>query len=151
MDSDRFARQMALVKLLSEHKLEKAKELLTSGVDINAPCNDQDWTVLHMMVERYAEDGVVFLLQNHADPNRGDRTGMTPLHLSVDIEADSASQKPPINGTHVAPRVEITRCLLKYGANSSVQNARGETPIDWANRLGHAQAIDLFRSKGPNG
>ena len=147
-DNSRFARQKELVTLLLNHEFEKAKELLKSGVDINAPYNEQGWTVLHAMVEHYAEESVSFLLRNHADPNRADATGMTPLHLSVDIEADSASQKPPIQGTPATPMLAITKCLLDYGAAPNAKNARGETPLDWAQRLRHSGATDLLRSKG---
>ena len=143
----RFAKQRTLVTLLLEREFEKATELLASGLDINAPCNEQGWTALHAMVEHSAKESVAFLLRNHADPNKPDATGMTPLHLSIDVEADSASQKPPIRGTPVAPTLEITRCLLDYGAAPSAKNARGETPLDWAKRLGHAAAADLLRSK----
>jgi ankyrin repeat protein len=43
--------------------------LLAPGLNIDAPCNDQGWTALHMAVEHYAVDIVLFLLENRADPN----------------------------------------------------------------------------------
>jgi ankyrin repeat protein len=145
MGNNRFAKQKALVTTLLKNEFEKAKELIVSGIDINAPYNSQGWTALHATIEHYAADAVVFLLRNHADPNRADATGMTPLHLSIDIEADSASQKPPILGIPVTPRLEITKHLLDYGAAPNAKNARGEPPLDWAERSGDTGAVDLLR------
>lgn len=148
MDNDEFAKQKILRAHLLNGEFEKAEELLASGVDINAPYNEQGWTVLHAVVEHYALESVAFLLRNRADPNRANAMGMTPLHLSIDIEADTASQKPRIHGTRVMPSVAITKRLLEYGAAPDAKDARGDTPLDWAERMGHAEAADLLRSKG---
>lgn len=145
---DSSAQHSVLLRLLLDHNYERAKELLSSGVDINAPLNGQGWTALHVMVENYAEESVAFLLENRADPNRADAAGMTPLHLSVDIEADTASQTAPTNdGVPTAPRLKITTLLLNHGASPDIQNRNGETPIDWAKRSRHTAALNLFKSK----
>ena len=70
--------------------------MFLGGLNIDAPCNDQGWTALHMAVEHYAIDAAPYLFENRADPNSKDTSGLTPLHLAVDIETDSASPKPPV-------------------------------------------------------
>lgn len=142
------ARHGSLLRLLLDCDFGGAKELLSSGVDVNASLNDQGWTALHMMVENYAVEAVAFLLENCADPNRADAAGMTPLHLSVDIESDAASQAPPKDARMpISPRLEITRLLLSHGASPDIQNRNGETAFDWAKRARHEAAVNLFKSK----
>lgn len=62
---------------------------------------------------RTAEAGTVarLLLEHGADPNAADEDGNTPLHVAATIA-----------------NVPIVRCLLSWGANTSLPNAEGITP-----------------------
>ncbi len=89
------------------------------------------------------------LLKAGADPNRGDRKGVTPLHLAALVE-DSATTLlltglDSTSGTVRGPPMgidrmiytgyrgkEIVALLLEHGANANVKTQGGLTPLDLA-------------------
>ena len=132
---------------LLKRNLEQVTELLRSGIDIDAPLNDYGWTALHFAVENYFVDLAVLLLERGANPNRADFSGTTPLHLAIDVEADSAFQQAPIDyGKRNIPRRDMTVLLLANGADQNAQTEKGETPMDWAMKWRHQGAIDALMS-----
>ena len=132
---------------LLRRNLEHVTELLRSGIDIDAPLNECGWTALHFAVENYYVDLVVFLLKQGANPNRADFSGTTPLHLAIDVEADSASQQAPVDyGKRNIPGREMTVLLLAHGADQNAKTEKGETPMDWAMQCRHRGAIDALMS-----
>ena len=75
-------------------------------------------TALHIAI--YQEDGsslslVDFIVQNSRSPDRQTKEGNTPLHYCV-----------------IYDRPECMRLLLRVGANPSIENNNGKTPLDIA-------------------
>jgi ankyrin repeat protein len=123
--------------------------------DVNAACAEGGWTALHVMVENYVVESVVFLLENGANPNQKDDSGGTPLHLALDVEMDSFSQIEPLladttltRPADQQPRDEVTALLLRYGANPNAKTAKGQQPLDFVTPSRHPRAERLLRQYG---
>lgn len=89
------------------------------GGDLSLPLTSLKECALHVAI--YQENGtslplVDFLVQNSHSLDRQTVEGNTPLHYCV------ISNKP-----------ECMRLLLRVGANPSIENNNGKTPLDIAN------------------
>lgn len=89
------------------------------GGDLGLPLTSLGECALHVAI--YQENGaslplVDFLVQNSHSLDRQTLEGNTPLHYCV------ISNKP-----------ECMRLLLRVGANPSIENNNGKTPLDIAN------------------
>jgi uncharacterized protein len=94
------------------------KLLLDRGADPNAPNGVTQSPPIDAALMNPQNDAFELLLAHHADPNRADRMGDTPLH--------------------VAAQVHKSQCvldLLKAGANPSLRNKRGNTFQSYFNIL----------------
>lgn len=105
--------------------------------DPSTPTSD-GFTALHIAVEYYELEIIRDLCAHGADPNARKPGGWTPLHLAVDVEADSAHQEER------PPAVELIKALLAAGANSSLTDDNGKTPKDLANEWEHTIAARLL-------
>ena len=72
--------------------------------------------------------------------------GTTPLHLAVDIEMEDAIYRYDVEHDSNPPRNDITRLLLRYGANAQLKDQNGRTPLDWAVGRGHVSAQKLLEA-----
>jgi len=100
---------------------------------------------------------VQILLDAGADPNGADKKGVTPLIAnSRDIEiaqmlighganvnAQASDGFTPLLN---AETVELTRLLLKNGADPFAQTLQGETALDWAKRMNRKSQAALLQS-----
>lgn len=77
-------------------------------------------------------DGLLLVLQTGADPNRTSVWGLTALHQAIRRD----------NG------LQAIECLLDYGADPTLPNRDGKTPIMLAAYRGRAGALDLFERRG---
>lgn len=71
-------------------------------------------------------DVAAYAIEHHADVNRPDRYGYTPLFYA----GSSGS-------------ADMVRLLLKHGANTNVTNNSGETPLDFAQRENHRRDPEI--------
>jgi ankyrin repeat protein len=122
---------------LNVGELNVAQLLLERQADVNAR-NDDGQTPLHLLtrgeVPLDKEDGfdlVKLLLKRGANVNEGDKDKATPLHLASYYK-----------------RLEIVRLLLDHGADTTMENARSETPIQTVlkgNSNSHGDGVDVAR------
>ncbi|KAL8015194.1 putative Axin interactor dorsalization-associated protein [Plasmopara halstedii] len=83
--------------------------------------NKLGFTPLHLAVQNDEDEGFeaakvcVWLIENGADPNAIDVNGDTALHYAVELE-----------------RFDLVETLMKRGANSSLKNLKGFSPVDIA-------------------
>jgi tankyrase len=114
--------------------------LVKSGADVDTVSND-GVTPLHRAVRARSPVAVKNLLRAGADVNaRIKRKGSTPLHLSTQSTGAGGTA-----GT-LAEQLEIIQLLLAHGANPKAKDARGRSPIDWANKV---EVRQLLKAGGP--
>lgn len=97
---------------------------------------------IHCAVEQKNGELVKVLCSHGADVNYPNENGYTPLHLAVDVEADTAWQRGE------TPTVEMVRLLLKLGADPTAKDATGNNPLVIAQQYEFSRAIELLKIKG---
>ncbi|MCA8945826.1 MAG: ankyrin repeat domain-containing protein [Planctomycetes bacterium] len=96
--------------------------LLAAGADPNAHTASLQ-TPLHLAAREGASDALAVLLKAGAKPNAQDDTGDTPLH-------EAAESRRPSFGKEAV--IECVKLLLKHGADRTIKNKDGQTPLDVA-------------------
>jgi len=116
-----------------DEDLERAQQLLDQGADVNARFIDAEGFTSLMMAVKKKDNagGVAWLLERGADPDIGNFSGRTALHLAA---RDGR-----------AKHVEL---LLAAGAGVNVRDERGETPLRYAHDAGHKIVERMLRSSG---
>jgi ankyrin repeat protein len=164
--------QSPLHLALSKQKDEIFEYLLEKGADINvggAKAELKNQTVLYLAVTRGREDLVQKLLEKGADPNIADSDGAVPLaeacigarlnqniiKMLLDKGAQVNHQEkngatPLIyiaanNQTTAENRQTVAKMLLDAGADKKIKDKDGKTALDWANKLGNKDLVDLLK------
>jgi cytohesin len=133
-----------------------AELLLNYGADPNAR-DLAGQTPLHWAVAMGHVDIVELLLERGADPNAQDASGNTPLHIAAMTKyfSDEAEAMfkiaPKVLGPAGFPydRTDVVRLLLEYGADPTVENYAGMTPLELAIKMGNDEAAEIIASKLP--
>jgi ankyrin repeat protein len=143
--------------------MEKLRQLLTEGADVNEKGGLDKSTPLHQAVSRglhapidrgdpgiFSDKEMVRVLLEHgADVSAENSHGDTPLHSAAynihdwfQHDWDQRDGNPH--------KLEIVRLLIQYGGKPSVQNKCGETPLHIAvmNMQGHFEVVRLLLDAG---
>jgi tankyrase len=108
-----------------EDQRRRLVALLESGADIHA-ADKNGVTALHHAVRFRNPSAVRTLIEHGADVNRACRkSGSTPLHRAV-----TSTGAPGTSGKQ-AEAIEIVALLLAAGADPSLRNKLGKTPVDY--------------------
>ncbi|MBN8680859.1 MAG: ankyrin repeat domain-containing protein [Chitinophagales bacterium] len=107
------------------------KILIEHGIDVNSLDKDNE-TPLHRaaFVQNYAV--VKYLLEQKAAVNSRDKSGNTPLH----------------DATFTNKNNSVCALLLSYGANPSIKNTKGNTPLLYGYADADTSTIHLFEQYG---
>lgn len=100
--------------------------LLAHGANVNAAAGHHGGAALHRAVIHGDADLASLLLENGADPDRQDRSGKTPLHHAV------------------AKNRRLVALLLAYAPNLTLESREGESPAQYARRLGKRAIVQLL-------
>jgi ankyrin repeat protein len=113
-------------------------EYLAAGGDVNARDPVSSWTLVRDGCEHLNLPVIRALAEAGADLNAlTDYDGWTHLHHAVDIDVDSVSQASS-DEQDFRERLTFptTRLLLSLGADPTIPNDKGETPLDMIMRWG---------------
>lgn len=113
-------------------------------------------TPLHITIENYQRDCILFLIENGADVNAQDISNLTPLHYVVsgrrdktidlsdifellpqkgaNIEAKTLDYDTPLHVATYTNNPKYVRLLLENGANIEAKNVYDNKAIDLASR-----------------
>lgn len=108
-----------------------AKILVEHGIDVNTLDRNHE-TPLHKAA--FTKNYLIaeYLIEQKAEVNCQDKYGNTPLHKACFTNKDNS----------------ICALLLNHGANPSVKNKDGKTPILWGYGSVDTSTIDLFANYG---
>ncbi len=152
--------------------IEKIKQLLSKGADINAPEPESGDTPLLAAIDKSQWATAEFLLQQRPNLNLEDKNGNTPLYIAVSrgdvalvvvnqlldagAQVDLGPKKGENTGAtplHIACATGANGCLetlLRHGASATKQIPSGATPLHTAAIGGDKKAIDLLCKSGGN-
>ncbi len=96
------------------------KGFLTKGWDINARQKHRHgmWAPLHWVAQRGLTVGILYLLENGADPNITDDKGRTPMHIIAQKGVGKNQMQ----------------LLIEHGGDVNSRDADGKTPLDYARK-----------------
>lgn len=152
--------------------IEKIKQLLSEGVDINAAEPESGDTPLLAAIDKSQWAAAEFLLRQRPNLNLEDKNGNTPLYLAVSrgdealalvnqlLDAGAQVDLGPLKGDnvgvtplHIACATGANECLetlLRRGASVTKQIPSGATPLHTAAIGGDKKTIDLLCKAGGN-
>jgi len=131
--------------------------LLARDVDVNAR-DRQGMTALHLAVANNHAEVVDRLIAAGADLNAADSTGLTPLHagLAADtavldklsrqgarIHTTNVYGSTPLHTAAASANVTAVKWLLDQGADPTIKNENGFTPLDLARK--DSEAAEVLR------
>lgn len=111
------------------------KGFLAKGWDINERRKHRRgmWSPLHWVAQRGLTHGILYLLENGADPNITDDKGRTPMH----IIAQKGVGKNQV------------RLLIEHGGNVNIRDVDGKTPLHYA-REAKKKSVENFLTEYEN-
>ena len=137
-----------------------AQLLLEHGADAKAR-DDGKRTPLFLASERGLLEVVLVLLERGSDPNAPDRNGCCPLERASEGGHAEVAQVLLEHGANVkaqdrlkftalnlAHGEDISRLLLKHGADANVKNIRGRTPLHDLSEAGGVGAARVLLEHG---
>jgi ankyrin repeat protein len=116
----------------NEQRLQCLDLLLNAGIDLHSQ-NDQSEDPLFLAAQMHSPEYVSRLLAAGAPLNQKEaKVGWTPLHMAC-------VQDEKKHGI-----LSVIRMLLEAGADSTVQDFSGRTPVDLALMKGNREVVRLF-------
>ncbi|MCA8957885.1 MAG: HEAT repeat domain-containing protein [Planctomycetes bacterium] len=109
------------------------------GGDVTARDGVYQWTPLHYALLLHPWM-VRKLLDSKAPLDAQDKFGFTPLHIAVGCQTPG---EDPVTFSHPGSWAVI-RWLLRAGADASIRDKTGRTPLDWAKQLKNIKAIEAL-------
>lgn len=132
---------------LESHDLKVLEKRLAKGADVNQT-DEGGKPELYWACRFGYVDKVRLLLKHNADPNiKSNGDGHTPAHA---VFLFGISEAPIAKEAHL----EIVRLLLDHGADLSIVDKYGKTPLDYALKISsdspyRSKFLDLFREHAP--
>jgi serine/threonine-protein phosphatase 6 regulatory ankyrin repeat subunit A len=118
----------AIFQALEENNIERVKEFISLGVNVNAR-HRNGLTLLHRASYRGLHELAEFLLARGAEVDARTNEGYTPLHV-----ASSKGQ------------VELVRLLISHGARMDAVATGGQTPLQCARDLNNTEIIGILQA-----
>lgn len=158
-----------LVSATRANSVEAARELILHGADVNAKDAISDSTFLYAGAEGL-NDILELTLENGADVGSTNRFGGTALipacehaHvktvgllLDAKVDVDHVNDlgwtcllEAVILGNGGPPHQEVVRLLIDAGADTTIPDSQGTTPLEHARRMQQSAVVRLLENAGP--
>lgn len=146
-----------LGKFLEKHDIEKIKEMIEMGANINSKTAMKGITALIIAIETEDEDFIKFVLKKGADVNIKienkylESPGYFEFLKKYGNFADTANNGiTPLMKACIIENLEIVKLLIeKYGAEINAQNdIQRWTALDFAMVTKNIEVIEYLKSKG---
>ncbi len=142
--------------------IERVRELIASGADVNAK-DAARLTPLDYATFMNHKKVVEALIAAGADVNvKEEIYGFTPLHMATklghrglvelliargaDVEAKAEGGVTPLHWAALMGLTPVAELLIAKGANVNVKDKSGSTPLQWAKA--HPDMVDLLKRNG---
>mmetsp|Transcript_31254 Transcript_31254/g.87645 ORF Transcript_31254/g.87645 Transcript_31254/m.87645 type:complete len:704 (+) Transcript_31254:67-2178(+) len=160
-ENDLFQRFL-LISYASDGKLEKVKEVVGKGVDVNSADYDLR-TPLHLAASGGHKDVVSYLLDEGAEVNCEDRWTGTPLSDAVRENHDEVAELLRMRGARIldmrtiaehlcqaasAGDAPLMRRMLDNGADPNAMDYDKRTALHLASSEGHLYCVELLLDSG---
>ena len=143
-----------LVIAVHDNDIERVKQLIGQGADVNAKDKNEGEAALHLAVQRGEINIVELLLNAGARANSRDRSRRTPLMLiAEDYESDEDESE-----SRPSQSAEIFRLLIAHGAKVNLLDSEGMSALMYAARnespallrllITHKADVDLQAKNG---
>ena len=126
--------QPSPLDLAAKGDVERFRKLAAEDPALIHARNDLDKTPLHYAVTNGRTEMIAYLLEQGADIDAADATGMTPLHVAT--------------VRHAPDRVKEVAQLLDAGANGAAQDSFGDTPLHSAAMHGKIKILNYLLERG---
>jgi ankyrin repeat protein len=133
----------ALTEAIIQGDLDEIRRHIRNGIEADAR-RHIGMSALELAIEHMQLEVARHLLEVGASVNSRDEAGQTPLHWAVDIEIEAAITQSDREGWRVPVTTACTSLLLQHGADPTLRNNLGESPVDWARRRHHFAAVALM-------
>jgi len=124
-----------LMAAANQGKYDMLNQLLAKGADPNLPSPTTGETALHAATAKGFVDGtyecVLLLLNAGANPNAKAKSGVPTSTYYRDIEVVGEG---PLHLAAAYGSKEMIELLIKYGADLTLKDDRGESPLTWYSR-----------------
>lgn len=156
----------ALLVYVRKSSVDVVKFLLTGGANSNIT-NQEGKTPLYLaMMGTLNKDLIKLLLDHDTDPNIAAKDGRFPLIIDLykseiaelllkkGANPNRQTVRTGFSALHCAVaygQIKTTEILLQYGANPSLYNHKGQTPLELAMsyELKSSRMIELLRNSNP--
>ncbi len=108
-------------------------ELIRRGADVNIHSNNAMRVMaLHSAVA-------------HRDIDRAIQMARSLLEKGAEVNAKQSGGFTALHEAALRGNIELTSLLLRWGADPSIKDDEGKSPIDIAGHAGHAEVVSLLR------
>lgn len=140
-----------LAGLAYVNQLECVRLLLAAGADPNRGRDASGETPLHhaVIAGDIGRDSLVKLLLDHgADPNRQTKPGVRSFNFWRDVRTRGET---PLHRAAAYATEEMIELLLAAGADKTIRDANGDSPVGWASWHQRDRPIIDLLDLDPNG
>lgn len=144
--------------------LTEVKEFLSKDPGLLNQKNTEFLTPLNLAAEQNQSDIAAFLLEQGADPLKGDRENSQPIHLAafsgsipiaemllsqgVKVDSRDINQMTPLLFAASRGQLEMVDFLIKKGADVKAGNISGMGSLHYAAISGNVDLLKLLMKKG---
>jgi hypothetical protein len=129
-----------LLRAAREGDIETLKAILQHNKDISNNANDSGQTPLHLASRNQHLDAVKELVLRGANVNALDQRRRSPLHAAMSLEMFMGSEN-----------FEVVRFLVDHGADLTLHDDEGFTPVHYASKGGRVQVMQWLMDQHPYG